>query len=449
VIARLFPPERTKALLALGVPILVGMLSQTVLNLVDTAMVGRLGPAPQGAAGLGSFAFWVMANLIIGVGTGVQATVARRDGEGDPEGAGAALDTGLLLAFTVGLPLGWLLAQVAPQLFTLLSDDAEVVTGGAGYLAIRLVAVGAVAANYCFRGFFNGIGQSRVYMGTIAASHVANVFLNWVFIYGNLGAAPMGVRGAALASVLATVLATCLYTGLTLARADVRRRYRPFRFASLSGPRLAALVRLSWPEALRGIGLMLGYLLFLRLHAELGTRAVAAGTILVNLASTGFLPALGIGLACSTMVGRHLGRGEPDVARDYAWLGVRVAVAGLAAPALLAALFAEPILGLFTTDALVIAAAKPALQLFAVSVVLDALPMVLVFSLLGAGATRFVAAVQMSQQYLILLPLAALLGLALHLGVFGLWLAMLLSRLAVAGVAVRAIRGESWTRIAV
>ncbi len=449
MIARLFPPERTKALLALGVPILVGMLSQTVLNLVDTAMVGRLGPAPQGAAGLGSFAFWVMANLIIGVGTGVQATVARRDGEGDPEGAGAALDTGLLLAFTVGLPLGWLLAQVAPQLFTLLSDDAEVVTGGAGYLAIRLVAVGAVAANYCFRGFFNGIGQSRVYMGTIAASHVANVFLNWVFIYGNLGAAPMGVRGAALASVLATVLATCLYTGLTLARADVRRRYRPFRFASLSGPRLAALVRLSWPEALRGIGLMLGYLLFLRLHAELGTRAVAAGTILVNLASTGFLPALGIGLACSTMVGRHLGRGEPDVARDYAWLGVRVAVAGLAAPALLAALFAEPILGLFTTDALVIAAAKPALQLFAVSVVLDALPMVLVFSLLGAGATRFVAAVQMSQQYLILLPLAALLGLALHLGVFGLWLAMLLSRLAVAGVAVRAIRGESWTRIAV
>ncbi len=449
MIARWFPPDRTRELLALGVPILLGMLSQTVLNLVDTAMVGRLGPAPQGAAGLGSFSFWVLANLIIGVGTGVQAIVSRRDGEGDPEGAGAALDTGLILAFVVGLPLGYGLATAAPQFFTLLSDDAEVVAGGSGYLAIRLMSVGVVAANYCFRGFFNGIGQSRVYMSTIAISHVANVFLNWVFIYGNLGAAPMGVRGAALASVLATVLATCLYTGLALARPEVRNRYRPFRFASLSGPRLRALVALSWPEAVRGIGLMLGYLLFLRLHAELGTRAVAAGTILVNLASTGFLPALGIGLACSTMMGRHLGRGEPDVARDFAWLGVRVAVAGLALPALGAALFAEPLLGLFTQDALVIAAAKPALQLFAVSVVVDALPMVLIFSLLGAGATRFVAGVQMAQQYLLMLPLAWLLGIGFDLGVFGMWVAMFLSRIAVAGIAVRKLRGDSWTRIAV
>jgi multidrug resistance protein, MATE family len=449
MIERWFPRDRTRELLILGLPILAGMVSQTVLNLVDTAMVGRLGPAPQGAAGLGSFAFWVLANLVIGIGTGVQATVSRRDGEDDTEGAGAALDTGLIVAFVVGLPLGWLLAQSAPRIFSLLSSDAEVVTGGSGYLAIRLMAIGAVAANYCFRGFFNGIGQSRVYMTTIAASHVANVFLNWVFIYGNLGAEPMGVRGAALASVLATILATCLYTGLTLARADVRRRYRPFRFESVTGTRLAALIRLSWPEAVRGVGLMMGYLLFLRLHAELGTRAVAAGTILINIASTGFLPALGIGLACSTMVGRHLGRGEPGVARDFAWLGVRVSMVGLAVPALLAGVFAEPILGLFTRDALVIAAAKPALQLFAISAVVDALPMVLVFSLLGAGATRFVAAVQMAQQYILLLPLAALLGLWLDFGVFGMWVALLLSRIAVSGVAIRKLRGDDWTRIEV
>ena len=449
MIERWFPRDRSRELLALAVPILLGMASQTVLNLVDTAMVGRLGPAPQGAAGLGSFAFWVLANLIIGVGTGVQATVARRDGEDDAEGAGAALDTGLVLAFAVGLPLGYLLAQAAPALFPLLSDDAEVVAGGSGYLAIRLMSVGAVAANYCFRGFFNGIGQSRVYMTTIAASHVANVFLNWVFIYGNLGAEPMGVRGAALASVLATVFATCLYTGLTLARRDVRRRFKPFRFASVTGPRVRALIRIAWPEAIRGIGLMLGYLLFLRLHAAIDTRAVAAGTILVNLASTGFLPALGMGLACSTMVGRHLGRDEPDVARGFAWLGVRITMASLALPAVLAAVFAEPILGVFTQDALVIAAAKPALQLFAVSAVLDALPMVLVFSLLGAGATRFVAVVQITQQYLLLLPLAAALGLWLDLGVFGMWVAMLLSRIAVAGIAVRKLRGDDWTRIEV
>jgi len=449
VIARWFPRGRTRALLILAGPIVLGMASQIVLNLVDTAMVGRLGPAPQGAAGMGSFAFFVLANLIIGVGTGVQATVSRRDGEGEPTGAGRALDTGLVIACLIGLPLGWGLSQLAPLIFPLLSDDPEVVTGGTSYLAIRLMGVGAVAANYCFRGFYNGIGRSTIYMGTIAVIQAANIFGNWVFIYGNLGARPMGVQGAALASVLAAVLGVVLYSCLTLVQRDVRTAYRPLRFGNLQLDGFRRMLRLTAPEALRGIALMLGYMLFLRLHALIDTRAVAAGTILVNISSAGFLPALGMGLACSTMVGRHLGAGDPDEGRRYGYLGVRIATAALLPVALTLAIFADPVLGLFTRDALVIEAARPALRLFAVSMVLDATPMVLVFALLGAGATRWVAWVQVVQQYVLLLPLAWLLGIHLEFGVLGLWVAMLLSRVAVATAAWRKFSGDSWTRIEV
>lgn len=433
----------------LAVPIMLGMASQTVLNLVDIAMVGRLGPASQAAAGLGSFAFWVLANLVIALGTGVQATVSRRDGEEDSEGVGAALDTGLLLAALIGLPLGYAFAQAAPSLFPLLSDDTQVVAGGTGYLAIRLMGLGVVAANYCFRGFYNGIGLSRVYMITLAVMHLTNVVLNWLLIYGNLGLPAMGVQGAALASVLAAVLGTALYTIQTVARPDLRARFRPFRFQSLRLDRVRSMLRLSWPEAVRGIFMMLGFLLFLRLHELVDTRAVAAGTILVNIASAGFLPALGMGLACATLMGRHLGRGEPEEGRRFAWLGVRLATAGLVVPALCTALFADPILSLFTTDAMVIEAARPALRLFAISAVVDALPMVLVFSLLGAGATRFVAGVQIVQQYVILLPFAALLGLALGWGVLGMWVAMLISRAALAALAIRKMQGTTWQQIKV
>ncbi len=209
---RWFPRERSRQLLALAVPIMLGMTSQTVLNLVDTAMVGRLGPAAQAAAGLGSFAFWVLANLVIAVGTGVQAVASRRDGEGDSEGVGAALDTGLVLAAVLGLPLGYLFAQASPNLFPLLSDDTQVVAGGVGYLAIRLMGLGVVAANYCFRGFYNGIGMSRVYMGTLATMHLVNVVLNWLLIYGNLGLPAMGVQGAALAFLFNDAATTAIYT---------------------------------------------------------------------------------------------------------------------------------------------------------------------------------------------------------------------------------------------
>ena len=206
----------------------------------------------------------------------------------------------------------------------------------------------------------------------------------------------------------------------------------------------------AWPDhfSLHEL-VMLGFLLFLDLHESIGTREAAAGTILINVASAGFLPALGMGLAGATMVGRHLGREEPEEARRMVWLGVRLTMAGLLLPAVFLLLFADPVLALFTPDGLVIEVARPALQLFAVTAVFDVLPIVLTFSLLGAGATRWVAGVQVFQQYILLLPLAWLLGLVLGWGVFGLWLGMFLSRVGLALFAVTKFRGDSWTTIEV
>ena len=448
-LTRWFDPARSKALLLLAIPIIAGMGSQIVLNLVDTAMVGSLGPAPQAAAGLGSFTYLVVANLIIGVGMAVQATVARRDGEDDQASAGAALDTGLVIAIVVGLPLGYGLAQVAPQLFGYMTDDPEVAVGGGGYLAIRLMGLGVVAANYCFRGFYNGIGRSTVYLLSIVLIHATNILLNWVFIYGNLGTRAMGMRGAALASVLAAVFGVCFYSILTLVQSDVRRRFQPFRFASITGARLRRMLVITWPEAVRGVLVALGFLIFLELHEAFGTREAAAGTILINVASAGFLLALGMGFACATMVGRHLGRREPDEARRLVWLGARLAAIGLILPSIALVIFAPQVLALFTPDVPVIETATPALRLFAAAAAFDAVPVVLVFSLQGAGATRWVAGVQVMQQYVLLIPLALLLGFAFDLGVFGLWLGLLLSRLGMLGFGLVKIRSDSWARIKV
>ncbi len=412
-------------------------------------MGGRRGPAAQGAAGLGSFTFFVLANLVIGLGTGVQAMVSRRDGEGDGRLAGAALDTALMLAVFLALPLGYALSFLADDIFPLLSEDPLVVDGGSGYLQIRLMAIGVVTANYCFRGFYNGIGRSRTYMSTLIVIHVLNIVLNWVFIYGNLGAPRMEVRGAALASALSAAIGTLTYVGLTIANPEVRAKYLPFRFRSLSASLVRGLVSLSWPEALRGIGLMVGFVLFLRLHSWIGTREVAAGTILVTLASVGFLPALGFGLAGATFVGRNLGAGRPDEARQMVWQTVRIAVAAMLLPIVVMQAGPAWVLSLFTPDQVVIELAVPAVRLLALSFLIDALPFVLIYSLVGAGATRWAAVAQLSAQYAVLLPLAWLLGLQLELGLVGLWTGLVLSRVFLGVIALRKFRGDSWEQIAV
>ncbi|MCO4769929.1 MAG: MATE family efflux transporter [Deltaproteobacteria bacterium] len=445
----LFDRARTRTILVLAGPIIGGMGSQMILNVVDAAMVGRLGPAAQGAVGLGSITFFVLANLTICLGTGVQAMVSRRDGQDDPEGAGAALDTALVTTLLVALPLGGLLSVLAPHIFPLLSDDATVVAGGSQYMGIRLMALGVVTANYCFRGFWNGIGRSKVYLKTLLVIHTVNLFLNWVLIFGHLGAPAMGVQGAALASALAAAAGTVSYTVLAVANPEVRSRYKPFRFTSLSVSVARRLGSLSWPEALRGMGLMGGYMLFQLIHSHLGTRELAAGTILIQLASVGFLPALGFGLAGATFVGRALGRKDPAEARAMVWQTLRIALVILLVPATVLQLAPGLILSGFTPDQVVIDLAAPALRILSISFVVDAVPFVIIYSLLGAGATRWAAAVQLGAQYLVLIPLAWILGVTLQWGVVGLWLAMAASRVLLAALALRKLRSSGWEEIVV
>ena len=118
-------------------------------------------------------------------------------------------------------------------------------------------------------------------------------------------------------------------------------------------------------------------------------------------------------------------------------------------PALILGLFAPAILGVFTLDQLVVEVATSALRLFALAAIVDVLPIVLVYSLLGAGATRWVAGVQVGQQYLVMLPLAWLLAYPLGLGVLGLWMAMVISRALLAVLAVPKFQGRSWESIEV
>jgi putative MATE family efflux protein len=442
-------PGRSRELILLAGPITLGMSSQIVLNLVDTAMVGRIGHQAQAAAGLGGFAFWMIANLALGIGTGVQTMCSRRHGEDRPEAAGAVLDVALIFCFVVALPAGWVLAQGAPWVFGLATSDPVIESGGAGYLAIRMMGLGAVVANYCFRGFYNGVGRPLIYMSSLVLIQVVNIFLNWVFIFGKLGARPMGVEGAALASVLAAVFGVAFYSIITVVFSDVRRVFRPLRFRNLLEAGPGRLLSLSWPESIRGVLVMLGFFAFLELHEGLGTREAAAGAILVNIASAGYLLALGFGLACATLVGRNLGRGDPEEARRMVWLGVRMATAVLVLPAAILVLAPSAVLAVFTLDQLVIETATPALQLFALAALVDALPIVLIYSLLGAGATRWVAGVQVIQQFVVMLPLAWLLAYPMGLGVLGLWIGMAGSRVLLALVAIPKFQGETWESIEV
>src|SRR5690606_9607759 len=140
---------------------------QNVLNLVDTLMVGTLGDVALAAVGIASFVQFMCTAFITGIATGVQAIAARRMGEGRIDESAAPLNGGLCVAFGEGIPLTGLLRWALPDGFPLIADDPEVARAGVPYLRPRLLSVVPLAINFSFRGFWNGIGRSRVYFRTI------------------------------------------------------------------------------------------------------------------------------------------------------------------------------------------------------------------------------------------------------------------------------------------
>ena len=147
------PPKRRQRILALGLPIIGGMLSQNVLNVVDTAMVGSLGDIALAATGMGGFANFMAISVVMGLSAGVQAISSRRLGEGNSRILAVALNAGIVLAIVTMTPWMALLHHHAPTIFELLVDDPAVVTEGVPYLQARVLGALGVGINFAFRWF--------------------------------------------------------------------------------------------------------------------------------------------------------------------------------------------------------------------------------------------------------------------------------------------------------
>ncbi len=409
--------DRRRQLFAIALPVIGGMTSQNVLNLVDIAMVGRLGDTALAATGLGSFANWLSMAFILGLATGVQAMAARRLGEGRRGELALPLNGGLLLALLLGTPLAAALILLAPEIMALLNPDPEVVAEAGPYLQVRLYALVAVGMNFAFRGYWSAVHMTRLYLATLLVMHAVNVFLNWVLIFGKLGAPALGVYGAGLATTLSIYLGLViyLYFGWKYARSE------GFLVAAPSLDLLKRQLKVSLPASLQQLFFAAGMLVLLVIIGQIGTRELAAVNVLMTLGLVIILPAIGFGLATATLVGNALGRGDPADAKRWGWnAALFTGVLGLAM-GLAVMLLGRPLLGLFLVDPATVALAWPALMVSAAIIAVDAAGMVLLNALLGAGDSGRVMRISLIAQWGLFLPLAALLGPVLGGGLLAVW----------------------------
>ncbi len=441
-----FPTPRQRATIwQIALPILGGMVSQNLLNLVDIAMVGRLGDAALAATGVGSFANFMLTAPVLGLATGVQAITARRLGEGRHGVLAAPLDGGLLLAWLLGVPLMLLVWWLAAPLMLFLTADAQVRPEATAYLQIRATAIAFVGMNFAFRGYWSAMRQTRFYLTTLLSMHALNILLNWVLIFGNLGAPALGVRGAALATTLSLAFGSLVYGLLAWkhARAEGFLRRFPRRET------LAGMLRIALPSSVQQLFFSAGMLTLFWIVGQLGTPEVAAMNVLMNLTLVALLPSMGLGIAAASLVGHALGEHRPERAWAWGWqvAWISASVAGLVGVLLL--LLTEPVLSLFLQAPATRDMAVVPLRIMAGMVWFDAIGMTLMHSLLGAGDSRRVMRVSLVSQWLLFLPLAWLAGPGLGGSLLTVWLVQGGYRLLQAGWFIRHWQKRRWQKIQV
>lgn len=427
----------TRALLALGLPLIGSNLAQMVLHVTDTVMLGWYGVEALASVVLGASTFFILFILGAGYSIAMMGMVASSLGKGDEKQVRRDVRMTMWHSILFGLamlPVMWwsgaLLMALGqePQLSALAEDYLRI----AGFGLIPALIVNTL------RGYLSALERTGVVLWATLAGAVVNVALNWMLIFGNWGAPELGVRGAAVATLVTQIVTAFLLALYAAKQPDLRRFHLFQRFWRPDWPIFARVWRLGWPVGLTGLAegglfnasaLMMGWV---------GTVELAAHGIAIEVAALAFMVHLGLSNAATVRVGHAEGRGDFAGLRDGAVAAIAMSlVFGLVVVAVFLIL-PGPIIGLFLDEAkpeadAIVAFGTVLLALAALFQMFDAAQVMALGLLRGVQDTAGPLWITVISYWMIGIPASYLLAFPMGFGGAGLWLGLTI------GLAVAAI----------
>jgi len=394
-----------RAVLLLAAPLFLNSAIQAALNLTDTWYVGRI--STEATAAMGAVYWLVLGSIFLigGVGMGVQTVVAQAHGAGRPHEAARALWTGLWTSALL-CPAFVALALLGPLILGPFALDATIEAAALQYWWPRLLGAPLAVALWAVSGFFNGIGRTGVTLAVMATVALLNAPLNELFMF-RLG---WGMAGAAWATNVALAAGILLAIAVFWSR-SVRFDYHAPGLWRPDIGRVRTLLGLGLPIGIAISVDVTGAALFQIMQVQLGPVDGAATQIVMMLTSLAFMPAVGIGIAGTTLVGQSVGAGDTAWATRVGNATILLSVAYMGVIGLVIALAGPWLVPLFVSSgdaaaAPTIALALSLLWVAALYQALDALHLGSSFCLRGAGDTRYPAAMVLLLSWGLFVPLA-------------------------------------------
>lgn len=410
----------------LAVPVVLSELGWMLMGVVDTIMVGRLGPAAIGAVAVGNAVCYTPSMFGMGLMLGLDTLVAQAYGREDHDECHRWLAQGVYLALIAAVPIMVGIGLVS-LFFGRFGIAAEVAAPASGFMAVLLWSTVPLLLYGASRRYLQGVGQVRVITVTYVAANLVNWFLDWVLIYGKLGMPAMGVKGSALSTVFARVTMAAALLGFAW-RYERKRGHPLFKhWARPQAARLKELMKLGAPAGGQ-ILLEVGAWNMATFSAGYLTPvALATHQIVLNYASVTYMVPLGISAAAAVSVGHAVGAGDAARARRAGWLALGLGTSFMLLAAMALLVWPRPLIELYTNDARVLAVGPALLAIVAAFEVFDGIQTVSTGALRGLGETRAPMWANLVGYWVLGLPLGFFLCFGLKWGIYGLWIGLTLA----------------------
>lgn len=410
----------TKVVFMLAWPVMAQMFLQTLAQIVDMAMVGRLGQESIAAVGISFRPVFVGMSMFLGLGTATTALVSRAIGAKNEEEAELAASQSLMVGILLSLviAIGFFFGAQSIALF--MGAEGGVVDKGSIYLkgfSFGIIfSYTVVLATACLRGA--GDTKTPFHIGII--SNIINVLANYVLIFGKFGFPALGVLGAALGTSISHLVAfILLFIVLIRGSGGIHVKFKTlFKFDS---EMIKRFFKIGIPSASERLVQSVTMMLVTKVIAKLGTTALAVATLSGNIEQLSFMPAIGFSVAAEALVGQNLGAKQPQRAEESCYTAVKMAAALMTSMGILFILIPGAFIRIYSSDPEIISNGKNVLRILGLAQLPQAVSFVLAGGLRGAGDTQTTFKIGLVGNIVVRLGLTWLLVSHLQLGLLSVY----------------------------
>ncbi len=371
----------------IALPIIISGVAQNIVNVTDTAFLGQVSNVALGAAGNAGIFYFLIIITGMGLTTGAQIMIGRRNGEQNYQQIGKIIDHSFYLVIPLAFIIFLLVQFFSYDFLAQITKSKDILNAANDFLDYRIWGVFLALINFVFIAFYVGTTKTKILSFVTTIMMVVNVILDYILIFGKFGFAPMGVKGAALASVISEVIATLFFIFYTLKYVNIKE-YALFKFQKFEPELFKLMLNISSPIMFQNFLSLSSWFIFFMIIEKIGETELAISHIVRSIYMVLMIPLFGFSNATNTLVSNLIGEGRTEMVLTVIKKVIIMSLGCTFILSLISFFIPEFLIGIYTKDQFLILETVKTLRVINFTMFFFCVSFILFNGVTGTGNTK-------------------------------------------------------------